>query len=80
MKAWKVSWNTVQFRFETHLYTSLPFLNKNSYVSNNCISFDIMAETEDEGRRKGAEAIIEWLDGMKEEVLMEVEDEELRRT
>lgn len=76
MKAWKVSWNTVQLRFEVHLYyASLPFLRKDAYVNNNRISFDIMAETEDEARRKGAEAIIEWLDRMKEEVLVEVGDE-----
>ena len=77
MKAWKVSWNTVQLKFEAHLYyASLPFLRKDAYVSNNRISFDIMAETEDEARRKGAEVIIKWLDGMKAEVLVEVEGEE----
>lgn len=81
MKAWKVSWNTAQLRFETHLYTALPFLpflHRDAYVNNNRISFDVMAETEDEARRKGAEAIIKWLDGMKEEVLVEVEAEEWR--
>lgn len=76
MKAWKVSWNTVQLRFEAHLYVSLPFLHKDAYVNNNRISFDVRAETEEEARRKGAEAIIKWLDGMKAEVLVEVEGEE----
>lgn len=76
MKAWKVSWNTVQLKFEVHLYyASLPFFRKDAYVNNNRISFDVRAETEEEARRKGAEAIIKWLDGMKEEVLVEVEDE-----
>lgn len=76
MKAWKVSWNTAQLKFEVHLYyASLPFLYKDAYVRNNRISFDVRAETEEEARRKGAEAIIEWLDRTKEEVLADVEGE-----